>query len=139
MTRTTGDTHTATGDVVPPEADSALAAQASDKRGGIMMFINSAGGLTVYDAETGEQFSDDPEIGKKHDTEVIFNANGEPELYDTSGGEKRLMVEHKKNGKPYREPIGLSERHIDARVIYMWTYKGSHCNCVVVLNRHVRR
>jgi hypothetical protein len=132
MTQTTDDTYTATGDVVTPEAD-------SDKRGGIMMFINSAGNLTVYDAETGEQFRDDPNIGEHHHTEVVYNANGEPELYDTSGGERRLMVEHKKMGKPYREPVGLSERHIDARVIYMWTYKGSSCNCVVVLNRHVRR
>lgn len=135
MTQTTDDTHMATGD--GPEADSAIAAEM--KRGSIMMFINSAGDVTVYDAETGEQFRDDPEIGKKHGTEVVFNANGEPELYDTSGGEKRLIVEHKKNGKPYREPVGLSERHIDARVIYMWTYKGSRCNCVVVLNKHIAR
>jgi hypothetical protein len=139
MTHTTDDASTAGGGVLTPEGDSAVAAQTSNTHGGIMMFINSVGELTVYDAESGQQFKDDPGFHTLHDTELKINENGEPELYDTREHPSSLMVEHKKDGKPYREPVKRSNRHIDARVIYLWTYEGSHCNCVWSNGKHVAR
>jgi hypothetical protein len=127
MTHTTDDASTGSGGVLPPEADSAIAAQ---RGAGIMMFINSVGELTVYDAESGQQFKHDPEFHRRHDTDLKINDNGEPELYDASGGRRVLMVELKKNGKEYREPVNPSHRHINSRVIYLWTYEGSHNKCV---------
>lgn len=139
MTHTTDGASNAGGGALTPEGDSAVAAQTSNTHGGIMMFINSAGELTVYDAESGQQFKDDPGFHGSHDTDLKINADGEPELYDTRGGRRILMVEHKKNGKEYREPVNPSNRHIDARVIYLWTYEGSHCNCVWSNGKHVGR
>jgi hypothetical protein len=108
----------------------------SDQRPGIMMFINSAGELKVFDAVTGEEYRDDPAFHTSRETKLEINANGEPELYDTRGGERPMAV-HRKNGKDFREAVGISPRHIDARVIYVWTYQGSHCNCIWSNGKHV--
>jgi hypothetical protein len=135
MTHTTDDPSTAGG---VPKADSAVAAHTSDTPGGITISIKDEQ-FRVFDAETGEEFKDDPEFHRRHDTDLVINANGEPELYDTRGGRRVLMVEHMKYSEAYREPVKRSDRLIDAGVIYYWTYAGTLCNCVWSNGKHVGR
>lgn len=95
----------------------------------VVLLVGGNGELIVADAETGARLPDfvDSEHAE-HPAEIRLNEQGEPVLHDKETGQP-IVVYEKTCDKPFRVPVPKSDRHLDARVIYFWRYKGSRCLC----------
>ena len=105
----------------------------------VVMFVNSAKELIVLDAETRVRVSPTRSLHHNghHDAAIRVNELGEPILFDTIT--KKDMVRHEKTAGGFRDSTRLSPRIDDARIIYFWQYKGSHCTCIRRAGEHYVR
>ncbi|MDQ3776763.1 MAG: hypothetical protein M3461_21645 [Pseudomonadota bacterium] len=105
----------------------------------VVMFVNSAKELIVLDAETRVRVSPTSSLHHNghHDAAIRVNELGEPILFDTIT--KKDMVRHEKTAGGFRDSTPLSPRIDDARIIYFWQYKGSHCTCIRRAGEHYVR
>lgn len=105
----------------------------------VVMFVGRDGKLNVLDAETGEVLHDFSDAAHpNHPAEIKINSHGEPVLVDKST-QQPIAVFEKTSEQPFRVPVAKSDRYLDARMIYFWRYKGSHCTCIWSGGTHVVR
>lgn len=95
----------------------------------VVLLVGGNGELIVVDPETGARVPDfvDSEHAE-HPAEIRLNEQGEPVLHDKDSG-LPIVVYEKTCDKPFRVPVPQSDRHVGARLIYFWRYKGSDCLC----------
>ncbi len=98
----------------------------------VVMFVNSAKKLIVLDAETRVAVTPTSSLQHEdhHHAEIRINELGEPVLFDTGTYPPQPMVRHEKTAGGFRDSTPISPRIDDARIIYFWQYKGSHCTCI---------
>lgn len=105
----------------------------------VVMFVDRDGKLNVLDAESGEVLHDFSDAAHPdHPAEITINPHGEPVLVDKCT-QQPIAVFEKTCDQPFRVPVAKSDRYLDARMIYFWRYKGSHCTCIWSGGTHVVR